>query len=556
MQLDKLELTLRPRPANQALDLGYALLRAHAAPTYGAWLALWLPLMGVCAALSFWQKEYYWVFLNLGWWLRALPERAPLYVLSRCVFGDDVTWREAVRAWPRQLGGGWFSMLTWRRFVAPARSLYTPIWQLEGARGSVAAERRRVIGRNGTSTSAVWFGICCAFFEVILALGLLAFISIFSSDNEVNPFLLIGNMMMGKVESGTVIGLFFLAFTFAGAVIGPIYTACGFTLYLNRRATLEAWDIEIALRQIKRPKSHAVDTAAGADSGTHADTASSPESGHYKSIIIGTQGLIVACLLGALAAGPQPAQAAPAAKATMATGDAHKCEPPTWIKNREASRQPAQDAQQEQARRDLAQIYDTDDLRGYACNKHWVLKPSDDKKKGEDKPRKPIDLGVVPDLLKIFFIALLIAGLCYLVYRFRDSFAGLLPARTRRRATEVAGLDIRPESLPDDVPAQVLALWRKGELRQALALLYRATLSRLVHDDGLEINIGATEGDCSRLAELAAKNNALSAGRLKATALATQLWLRAAYADRWPDEAAVADGCRLWGSEFDSKVAQ
>ena len=122
--------------------------------------------------------------------------------------------------------------------------------------------------------------------------------------------------------------------------------------------------------------------------------------------------------------------------------------------------------------------------------------------------------------------------------------------------THVGTLDIRPESLPDDVPAQVLALWRKGELRQALALLYRATLSRLVHDDGLEINIGATEGDCSRLADLAAKNNALSAGRLKATALATQLWLRAAYADRWPDEAAVADGCRLWSSEFDSKVAQ
>ncbi|HEX7641888.1 MAG TPA: hypothetical protein VF472_06695 [Burkholderiaceae bacterium] len=545
MQLDKLELALRPRPANQALDLGYALLRAHAGPTYGAWLALWLPLMGVCAVLALWQKEYYY-FLLLGSWLRALPERAPLYVLSRCVFGENVTWREAVRAWPKQLGGGWFRLLTWYRMVAFARSLYAPIWQLEGARGKTAAERRRVIGRNGTSTSAMWFGICCGCFEIVLALGLLAFISIFLSDNGVNPFLLIGNLVQGKVESNLTIGLFFLAFTVAGAIVGPIYVAGGFTLYLNRRATLEAWDLEIALRQIKRPRSHALEAAVAEGAGAESVAQSAAEPPHRKSVNVSGLGLVVACLLSAaLAAAPQSAQAAGTAP--------HQCEAPSWIKDRDATRQPALDAQQEQARRELAQIYDTDDLRGYVCNKHWVWKPFDDKPKHKDevKPRSAINLGVLPDLLKIVFIALLIAALGYLAYRFRDSFAGLTVPQARRRATEVAGLDIRPESLPDDVPTQVLALWRKGELRQALALLYRATISRLVHDDGLEINAGATEGDCSRLAERAAKNNALSAGRLKATALATQLWLRAAYAGRWPDEAAVAEGCRLWGSEFD-----
>ncbi|UUZ49460.1 hypothetical protein LP420_03950 [Massilia sp. B-10] len=39
----------------------------------------------------------------------------------------------------------------------------------------------------------------------------------------------------------------------ASAIIAPIYTACGFTLYLNRRASLEAWDLELQLRQITRP---------------------------------------------------------------------------------------------------------------------------------------------------------------------------------------------------------------------------------------------------------------------------------------------------------------
>ncbi len=520
MQLDKLQLALRPRPPGQALDLGYALLRAHAGTTYAVWLTLWLPLMAICAALAFWQREVYWVFLILAWWLRTFAERAPLYVLSRRVFGENVSWREALRAWPSQLGGGAFSMLTWRRPIAPWRSLYAPVWQLEGARGKVANERRRVIGRNGTSGSAAWFGVCCSIFEVVLAIGFIGFLSIFlGNENSVNPLLLFAYFIRGQVVGYVQISLLFLAFTFAGAIIGPVFVAGGFTLYLNRRAMLEAWDLEIALRQIKRPK------LRGADAGV--------------------LGLLAACMLGLLLA------AAPGRADAAAPVSAQPCAAPEWVKKREATRQPAQDAGQENVRRELAQLYDTDDLRGYSCNRHWVWKGSLDPDVPKDrKPMALPNLGFIPDLLKIVVICLLIVGIGWLAYRFRDSFAGLAMPRSRKRATEIAGLDIRPESLPDDVPSQVLALWRKGESRQALALLYRATISRLVHDDHLEINVGATEGDCSRLAERAARNNLLAAGRLKATALATELWLRAAYADRWPDEAAVAEGCRLWGNEF------
>ena len=39
--------------------------------------------------------------------------------------------------------------------------------------------------------------------------------------------------------------------------------------------------------------------------------------------------------------------------------------------------------------------------------------------------------------------------------------------------SHVRDLDIRPESLPDDVGAAALALWQRGEQRAALALLYR-----------------------------------------------------------------------------------
>lgn len=66
--------------------------------------------------------------------------------------------------------------------------------------------------------------------------------------------------------------------------------------------------------------------------------------------------------------------------------------------------------------------------------------------------------------------------------------------------SHVRDLDIRPESLPDDIGAAALALWSSGERRAALALLYRGLLSRLVHVHEVPIRASATEGECLALA--------------------------------------------------------
>ena len=446
MQLDKLELDLRPRSSAQALDLGFALLRKHAGNVYPAWLALWLPLVGLCAALAFWKPEKYWWFVALAWWLRALPERAPLYVLSRRVFGEEVTWRQALKAWPAQLRGGWFSMLTWRRIFSPMRSLFAPIWQLEGARGKVAAERHRVIGRSGTYGAAAWFGIVCFCFEFVLAFGSLAFIGIFLSDeNAINPFTLIAHFFQDAVESRTSIALIFGAYAFSGAIIGPVFTACGFTLYLNRRATLEAWDLEIALRQIHAPVSKFAKQASDQR---------------------------VAALMVSLAAGflltlawpPVTVSAAEAVPTKAALANA-KCEPPEAIKLREATRKPDQNPEQASIRKEVGAIYDGDELRTYACVDRWTWKGLPDAKPDPAVPLKPWNLSWLASALQVLLIAAVIGLLVWLLYRYRDKFGGFGIAPTPRRATEIAGLDIRPESLPDDIPGEVMALWRRGQRR-------------------------------------------------------------------------------------------
>ena len=99
--------------------------------------------------------------------------------------------------------------------------------------------------------------------------------------------------------------------------------------------------------------------------------------------------------------------------------------------------------------------------------------------------------------------------------------------RAARLPSHVRELDIRPESLPADIGAAVRELWLAGERRAALSLLYRGTLSRLVHSYAVAIGDASTEGDCLRLARAA-----LPAPRGDFVAALVGAWQLAVYGDR------------------------
>ena len=65
--------------------------------------------------------------------------------------------------------------------------------------------------------------------------------------------------------------------------------------------------------------------------------------------------------------------------------------------------------------------------------------------------------------------------------------------------THVQDLDIRPESLPDNIGSAARQLWDSGDHRAALSLLYRGLLSRLVHVHNIPIRDSSTEGDTLEL---------------------------------------------------------
>ncbi|HBP3289912.1 TPA: DUF4129 domain-containing protein, partial [Pseudomonas aeruginosa] len=90
-------------------------------------------------------------------------------------------------------------------------------------------------------------------------------------------------------------------------------------------------------------------------------------------------------------------------------------------------------------------------------------------------------------VIEVLLWALLFSAVFLLVWRYREwlrLFVGNLglPQRARREApTVMFGLDLSPESLPDDIAGNAERLWNEKP-REALGLLYRGLLSRLLHD--------------------------------------------------------------------------
>jgi hypothetical protein len=151
----------------------------------------------------------------------------------------------------------------------------------------------------------------------------------------------------------------------------------------------------------------------------------------------------------------------------------------------------------------------------------------------------------------VWSAVLILVGLL-VVYIVRVVRTSTLPhaAQAFVAPTHVRDLDIRPESLPEDIGAAARALWDAGEHRAALALLYRGLLSRLAYVHGIPIRDSSTEGDCLALAA-----NHLAQRPRDYAALLIVVWQRSVYGREDVRAAIVYGLCRDFASMLASEAA-
>lgn len=504
MNLDQVSIEIRPRPAWEAVDLGLLMARRWWWPMTKVWLVLTLP---VFLLLNLLPQDWLWVNMVVIWWLKPLFERPLLHILSQAVFGHLPDTRSTLNAFPAEAGRQLLLSLTWRR-LSLTRSMDLPVIQLEGLKGERRKQRLRILHRED-SNPATWLTIIGVHIESFLSLGLLMLLYAFV-PSEMNLDWL--DLLVNE-EAVWVTYLTNVCGYLALSVVAPFYVACGFSLYLNRRIKLEAWDIDIAFRRIvnKRRPQPAATTAIALllvifigwlptpDVRAQEDSGQEPAVRNISSVSLDRE------------------SAKTTIEAVLAGDDFHQKDTfryPSFVNDTEKKER----------------------------NWDWLL----------EILRNFVEMLRLASWLELLLWAGVIGLIVWVVFRYRHWLAIYLPQRVpemvnRPRPVTLFGLDLSRESLPEDVSKEALLLWHNNEQRAALALLYRACLIRLL-DAGLEIEDGHTERECLQLARDYTRDKPTAAAAITYFDQLTHSWQRLAYGHIPVPAATGEDLCRQWNA--------
>lgn len=483
MRLEDLTVALRPRQPWEAVDLGCALVRRD----YGRILALWLictvPLWGLLALLL---RDSAWYFLLAVCWLKPAYGMLSLLFLSQAAFGTKPSLREVVRQAPNLGLGKLFLALTLRRF-SPIRSLSTPVRLLEGQKGAAVRKRIHALAHD---SQAVKVTAVFLLLEFVVAAALYMLASSFStnqtppdlSDLFVDPVAFFQSIQ-STVWKGS------LYYLLAMTLIEPFYIGAGFGLYLNARTRLEGWDIELTFRRL--------------------------------ATRLASKGVMMTLLLllcGSLGTASLSAQEI----------------------------QPRPDSSPAGVEKQLAEIYARPEFKEHVREvRHWMSEETKSVK--EDRSVSPSGSGT-PAMGQLFYglaiagAALLLGWGIYWLVKNWHLLGFRMPAKPSAKAPRIVmGLDIAPESLPDDLVAAARAAWQAGHWREALSLLYRGSLSHLVEQQRLPIRDSDTEEDCLLLV---ARSGNETTTRFFETL--TWSWIRTAYAGHTASAEEFEQLCTRW----------
>ena len=484
MQLERQQVVLRRRRSVEAIDLGFAMLRRWAAPILRAWVIGVLPPIVVIGVLL---VDHAWLAVLVLMWLAPVLERAPLFVLSRALFGEQVGWGALLRAVPGLWGRRLPTDLLLLRFSLH-RSMLAPVAMLEQLRGGALWRRRAALGR-GQLVAAVGLLAFCWAAELGAWAGLFSLVWSFLPDS---PLYDLSLMFDEDVPTPPWFATLLLGtWAAASSLTRLLYAAGGFGLYLNRRTEAEGWDVELRFRRLAQRVSAAAGGAlcllvALGGLGRAQAQPIEPVYDVDPDVVFDAQvsdELVEGLELPELQ--PLDPPEAPIEAGDMPSGVPAELAPTLT----EVLARPEMGAEEEQTRWKLRKTWDF----GW----EW---PKPDERSPEWMVLFVELVGQVIQLLVALIVVLVVAfGLYYLV-RLRGA-----PGAARRLRAEAAALEGETTPAPEAGPAldtlgrEALRLLEAGQPEAALALLYRGSVGLLV-EGGLAIEDSATEGEVLRAA--------------------------------------------------------
>lgn len=449
MNLEGITVEIRPRSPWEAMDIGHILARRWYGKLCTLWIAAALPFLGVFLLLSLFLPGSVakWSLL-LFWFFKPLYEPLLILWISRALFGKRYSLKET---WTELRGKNSIKELFYFSFLRLnlCRSFAFPVVILEGLQGKKKRERMRVL-QDGFESYVLQSA--SFLLEILFTLsGMSVFYWLIPENLRWIDF---GSFVF-TADSWVIL----VAYCISSMLVAPFYVSSGFMMYLSRRVQLEAWDIEIGFKRIRQRIL----------------------ARKKKTAQIVTVGVM---LFSSISLFQQPL--------SYANNEVDKNDAKYMIK----------------------QVLERKEFGQEVSAVHWVPK------KKEERKEEPAWIQYLEHLLKKFggyieklqpvigkfgkFVLFVIAALLIIIVLAKFSTIsrwfglGLSSGKKRRDPPDVLfGMDLRPESLPDDIGAVCLQLIRDNKKREALGLLYRGTLSVLVNTHYVDIRSSFTENECS-----------------------------------------------------------
>jgi hypothetical protein len=183
-------------------------------------------------------------------------------------------------------------------------------------------------------------------------------------------------------------------------------------------------------------------------------------------------------------------------------------------------------AQQKDPRKEIAEVLKAPEFGHDREVLRWIPRGSERKATVPDFTFAAWVAKLVQYLLWVL-VAVAVGYLLWWIVRTLPRFGREPPAERCQAPASLFGMELAPEKQPDDVPAAAMRLLRDGQPRQALALLYRGSLSRLVHERGVELRASHTDLEVLALAPSDYLRQLVDA------------WRACAYAERVPAPQAI-----------------